>query len=964
MYERYWGKSDHKPCVGPKKWRPYVEHVVMVAKISGCMVDASAVLRRNLAASLRINEDQVRAVVCWAAANHDLGKLCAFFQWKFDQGFDRTYADVTNGMTLERAQELGGHKFDPSKEGGFPKGRYWHGTGGVLWTHEHAKPSTLREDLKMVLYAAGAHHGGFPSDEDVMPASMTGKSGKGGYVNSSPSLRQDLAAMREFYDETTRLFDPPKLRKMPHYALSVIAGLISVADWRGSDEKYSPLETEWTLRSFTDAWNDHAIDTAAQAAYDALPVYGMPTTILQRIQPPHGAAAWSDLQAKCEGLGSNSRLTIIEAPTGDGKTEAAMLVAQNLIDAGVVDRMVFALPTKATANAMYSRVKGFADTLFGKGMTIGLSHGDALKFERQVRRDSAGHQVNQGSGDASSFGDKWFKSGKRGLLRPVNVVTIDQVLKASLRNRHHFVNAFALATSVVIIDEVHAVDVYMGEVLEETLRTLHAAGAYVILLSATLSPKLRDQLLAAWDKAKSQPGVTGYPLVTSVSAQKAVQSFASPSRRMDRTIKVERLEHGWEDPDKPFRACSSSVNKVVAGLVQTVRDGGCACWIRATVEDAQRAYDAAKGMGLTPGKDLILLHAGLQSRDRNAIEKDVLARFGPQVQNRAPALVIGTNILEQSLDVDFDRMIRDLTTADGLIQALGRAHRHNRPTRPAAHQTPVLEVFMPKTISDVTGDIYHYLNDHLPLHKTHKFLLNNDSIVEPSGVPAVIAQVFDDAPGEDRKAHVADRRKHAKDRGEALANVVKSSERYGIENDGFSPTRLGEGNQLFLFLTPVGGNKLRITSAQDDSDTTIDVGWIRQELGAELAECMTRKSEPGSSHRRKAGQKKLKAALSEKGRYERWAQIVDLVTDWTCSRSTFSDTATIRVTDHENKSIPGEIWALVHCLRATGAGSYNNSIQIINGSRATVTRSFGGGGKTYSYDVSYDRYKGMVIAKH
>ena len=960
LYMRYWGKSEHSDTNAPKKWRPYVEHVVMVAKIAGGMVEGSKVLRRNLASSLNIDEDQVHPLVCWAAANHDLGKLCAFFQWKFSEGYTRTYANVPNGMSIEEAQVCGGHKFNPNLEGGFPKGRYWHGTGGVLWAHEHAKPDSLRNDLKTILYAAGAHHGGFPSAADTAYDLTTDVA----LVLDSPTILQDLSAMREFYAETTRLFTPPKVRRVSHYALSVIAGLISVADWRGSDEIYAPLNLTWNLRSFTEAWHDPIVNHAAKAAYDAKPVSGMPTATIGQIQPPQGAAAWSDLQTMCGALGSSSRLTIIEAPTGDGKTEAAMLVAQNLINAGVVDRMVFALPTKATANAMYRRVKGFAQTLFGRGTVIGLSHGDALKFERQVKRDFEGQTVNQGGGDASNFGDSWFKSGKRGLLRPISVSTIDQVLKTSLSNRHHFVNAFALSTSVVVLDEVHAVDVYMGEVLQEALRTLHSTGAYVILLSATLSPSLRTELLSAWGGATVTKQVAGYPLVTSVDGLGAVQSSPSPSRRADRTIKVEPLWHDWEDPSKPFRTCPTDVHRVVSSLVQTVHGGGCACWIRATVEDAQRAFREATQLGLTPGKDLILLHAGLQGRDRNAIEKDILARFGPQEKNRKPALVIGTSILEQSLDVDFDRMVRDLTTADGLIQALGRAHRHSRPTRPAAHPLPVLEVFAPKSIVDVTGDVYHYLNDHLPLHKTHKFLSSTPSIVEPSGVPAIITQVFDDSPGEDRKAHVRDRRRRAVDQSVALSNLIGASSKYGMTDVGsYAPTRLGEGNQLFLFLIPMGGSRLRVHKAQDDKDTVIDMGWVLQELNSELYECSSRKDAPGATKRRDKGLKALKAALRSQEYFRRWSEILDQVTDWTASRFTFPDTATVKVVDHEKGQPTPAMQALSFCLQATGAGSHNNGIQIVNGSKATVIRTFKGDPKSFRFSVSYDEFEGMVVVR-
>jgi hypothetical protein len=172
---------------------------------------------------------------------------------------------------------------------------------------------------------------------------------------------------------------------------------------------------------------------------------------------------------------------------------------------------------------------------------------------------------------------------------------------------------------------------------------------------------------------------------------------------------------------------------------------------------------------------------------------------------------------------------------------------------------------------------------------------------------------------------------------------------------------LGEGNQPFLFLTPMGGGRLRVHNTQDDKDTVIDIGWVLQDFSSELSECSCQKDVPGAARRRDKGLKALKAALRSLEYFRRWSEVIDQVTDWTASRFTFPDTATVKVVGHENGQPTPAMQALAFCLRATGAGSHNNGIQIVNGSKATVIRTFKGDPKSFRFSVGYDKFEGMIV---
>jgi CRISPR-associated endonuclease/helicase Cas3 len=370
-------------------------------------------------------------------------------------------------------------------------------------------------------------------------------------------------------------------------------------------------------------------------------------------------------------------MIIVEAPMGSGKTEAALLAAEEFAAATGADGCFVALPTQATTDAMFSRVTRWLEALPGldraAATSVYLAHGKA------VLNDQFGGLMRDGR--FGSIGDtdggwlvahQWLTGRKKGVLASFVVGTIDQVLFAGLKSRHLMLRHLALAGKVVIIDEVHAYDVYMSQYLHRVLHWLSAYGVPVVLLSATLPAAQRAELLRAYDSVTASrttyeaAGDVGYPVVMS--------SGGLPPRAvtMPGTTTTVRLDHPGDDLDA-----------LVVYLRRHLHAGGCAVVVRNTVT---RVQDTAERLLAEFGEEHVTVnHARFLSCDRARTDRGLLRHFGPpESTTRRPDLhvVVASQVVEQSLDIDFDLLVTDLAPVDLILQRMGRLHRHHR-TRPA-----------------------------------------------------------------------------------------------------------------------------------------------------------------------------------------------------------------------------------------------------------------------------------------
>ncbi|WP_157679832.1 CRISPR-associated helicase/endonuclease Cas3 [Nitrosococcus watsonii] len=393
------------------------------------------------------------------------------------------------------------------------------------------------------------------------------------------------------------------------------------------------------------------------------------------------------VQTLVESLPTEAGLTIIEAPTGSGKTEAALAYASKLLAAGLADSIVFALPTQATANAMLKRLESIAGILFPENdSSLVLAHGkarynpDFIALKEAVRPHTA-----QAREEALVQCAEWLvQSRKRVFLGQIGVCTIDQVLISVLPVKHKFVRGFGVGKSVLIVDEVHAYDSYMYGLLEAVLSQQRAGGGSAILLSATLPYPQRQQLAAAWQPKASLEEEAPYPLVTYLGANEGPQTWRPAEAEMPRprTVGLDCLRLPGASPDAGLRY----------HIIAAATAGAQVAVICNLVDDAQRLAKQLRAQTQVP---VDLFHARFRFRDRLAKEQQVLSQYGKEGLRDKGRILVATQVIEQSLDLDFDWMVTQLCPVDLLFQRLGRLHRHSRP-RPDGYGEPRCTVLLPE----------------------------------------------------------------------------------------------------------------------------------------------------------------------------------------------------------------------------------------------------------------------------
>ena len=548
-----------------------------------------------------------------------------------------------------------------------------------------------------------------------------------------------------------------------------LAGFISVADWIGSMEDYFRY-------AISPGPEPNALDFSAYAAesvqcsIDAIRELGWLSDValssatsfrslfpditpnpLQRT----AISAASDL--------SDPTLVIIEAPMGEGKTEAALYLMQQIAARLGRHGCYFALPTQATSNQMFSRVHAFLERARVGEVNLQLLHGHAaLSAEFQTLQDkNAGvfpeaiygdERDSKNSEDSSTVvAAEWFTYRKRGLLAPFGVGTIDQVLMAVLQTKHYFVRLFGLRGKTVVFDEVHAYDAYMTTLMEQLLEWLGSLGSSVVMLSATLPSARRETLAAAYMRglggnAKST-GSVSYPRLMLANACGCREYPISVSECSRRRIGLEWLDAA----------------ALGDRLISLLRGGGCAAVICNTVARAQEVYRSLKSAFTAVAEDgepeLMLFHARYPFEQRDLREKRAMIRFGKvgarvdfgegcirEVKRPRRAVIVATQVIEQSLDLDFDLMVSDFAPVDLLLQRAGRLHRHDR-VRPEILAAPRMLLIRPDVREDrvpAFGYGTEAVYDRHILFRSWLGLAGHESIDIPSDVEGFIEFVYGD----------------------------------------------------------------------------------------------------------------------------------------------------------------------------------------------------------------------------
>ncbi len=643
----------------------------------------------------------------WLAAIiglHDFGKAIPGFQAKWNEG-----------MLIDRAAGL---DFSDSS---LRADDHACATAALLSQVLHGVGGMSVSWVKHVVQAISAHHGYHYLATQHQAGKPLGE-GPGWDV-----VRQDI------FQTYWRVLSPqgsPSVRQLSLPAVNWMAGLTSTADWIASNVEWFPLgERHPSLVGHF----RHARRLGRRALRDIGWVPSPPllseqdttanllTRVLARPVPPRPLQLVGD--ELLTGAGGPT-FVLVEAPMGEGKTEFAFLAHLRLQARNGHRGLYVALPTQATSNAMFDRTNTFLDAFVKSRTDIQLVHGGASLNDR-VRHLKGIDASSKESLSTSS----WFSRRRRPMLSPYGVGTVDQALFAVLNVKHHFVRVWGLANRVVVIDEVHAYDQYTSGLVVTLLRWLKALGCSVVLMSATLARRDRLKLMEAWDISPAQVPELAYPRVL-VADEKEVRGANFTAR-----------------PLAPIHvhAISEDMDALVDKARQLVAAGGCGCVVLNTVTRAQQLYQVLRD-SVDEEVDLLLFHARFPAEDRAALEREVLNRFGAAGTRPKRALLIATQVAEQSLDIDFDFMLSDLAPVDLLLQRAGRLHRHARP-RPAAHAKACLYVagLQGDQLPDLKGTAWEYVYHPYILGRTWA-LLRQESVLDlPGDIERLVQAVYGDA---------------------------------------------------------------------------------------------------------------------------------------------------------------------------------------------------------------------------
>ncbi|MCB1508833.1 MAG: CRISPR-associated helicase Cas3' [Hyphomicrobiaceae bacterium] len=691
---KFWGKSGPWPDGTPGA-RPLLDHLLDVAAVAEMLGETRPAFVDRLAGRLDTPPETLMALIALLAGLHDLGKLAVPFQAKRPELWPEAVLGVL-------PKDL------PADQG------HWRYTALILQHPPVAGRLVellpgLGENFVQLLAVVAGHHGVAPERQWIAPGELP-LTNPDRHV-PEPCLEAGRR-MVEILIKATRARPLPGLDAHALDALSFLFnGWITTADWIGSDSAFfAPAEPP------TDpAEPGPAYQRAKLAARRALQQNGLvplPANAAldwTHLGLPEGAVARPMQQAAAAiDLPPGPCLAVIEDRTGGGKTEAALRLAARMMQAGKGEGLYFALPTMATANAMHGRIAQALPALFAGGEpSLVLAHGRA-SLARRLTALGASHGKGGGESVAADC-NAWIADNRRkAFFADVGAGTVDQAFLAVLRKKHLGLRQFALSGRILIVDEAHSFDSYMDEELK-TLIGMHARnGGSAIILSATLTGKIRSDLVAAFHEGLARPVREAEIAHLSKEEKKKARSaqskpplpimeaypmltLASGRALEERPVAL----HPDGRPDIAVQRISSRAAACVLAL-ERAADGAAVAIIANAVDEAIAMYGA---LAAQCGERVDLFHARFAMGDRMDIETRALSRFGKkaEAESRKGRILVGTQVLEQSLDLDFDVMISDLAPADNLIQRAGRLWRH-MDDRPAAQRpvaAPVLTILSP-----------------------------------------------------------------------------------------------------------------------------------------------------------------------------------------------------------------------------------------------------------------------------
>lgn len=679
----FWAKSGDSGS-----WLSVVQHLMDAADVAGLLFDdyLSEHHRRLMASVWGGDRAKARASFVFLAGVHDVGKVSPQFAC---QRQDLAQLIRSEGLVVMRKADYAERAFLP------------HGLVSQFALQEEiaAGGGDGSRALQWAILV-GVHHGRYPDAGAVYVARQQYRTQEGSREDDPrwSQARSEILRWMAARSGFPLIAPGTALPELPIAVASAYASALVIADWLASNEDYfslRPRPVDEAGKLSIEGYPELTADQQHERVERAWKRAGFPAPLCIPAAPTDEVAdfyrhrfgwpaSYRPTEAQRAAVEIATRedpdLMIVEAPPGSGKTELAFAAAEVLMRARGLQGVFVALPTQATTNAMFERVTAWLTSILGdepQKLGIQLAHGkNSLNesFVKLLERGKSPLEVHDGEEDLGLHASRWMGQRWRSTLSPVVVGTIDQVLLAALKSRHVLVRHLGLMGKVVVIDEVHAADEYMETYLEAALTWLGMYGIPVVLLSATLPPARRLALLSAYRRGRGSSGVSaesvdgmiGYPAISTVSAT---------------GVCVHEIQGEAEVPKRIIPTSLGSPQEIAELLDRELAEGGCAVVIRNTVREAQETYEAVRNV--FGREQSTLLHSRFLAAERAARDRRMLELFGKESQQRPVRhVVVATQVIEQSLDVDFDLMLTDPAPMDLVLQRIGRLHRHDRAERP------------------------------------------------------------------------------------------------------------------------------------------------------------------------------------------------------------------------------------------------------------------------------------------
>jgi len=729
-----WAKKRSEE--GRQYWLPLIVHLTDAQKTINWLLNQWLCDGQRQILQGTLSDEDTQKLVKFVGFIHDIGKATPAFQAK--PSYDR---DDSLDEQLKSQLSRGGFlDFDELSLASANKSPHAlageaivenfeipESIGAIIGGH-HGKPESESPDDQLEVYTANYVQSDNNSSLQVPWRQVQKELFNYGLVSSGYQIVSDV----------------PEI-KQPQAV--ILEGLLIMADWLSSSEYLNQDQSVplFPLIEIDQSWQSINMDERFRHAMRAWDLGGKWEPQKVSSDDPYedrwGFSARPVQKKMTQAIGATTDpgMVIVEAPMGLGKTEIALIAAEQLAYATGRDGIFMGLPTQATTNAMFDRVEDWVEILAkaqDENFQINLMHGKKLFNRKYLALPNAVNVYADEGKTGSVVLNAWF-SGKKSILTKFTVGTIDNLLLMGLKQKHLFLRHLGFSGKVVIIDEVHAYDCYMDSYLCKAIEWLGTYHVPIVILSATLPKDKRNVLLRAYLKGKygkyyekkliapaNWENAQAYPLLSILDGNqiKQIKDFPGLSDQKPQTLQVQRLN----EPD----------DELISAVVAKISNGGIAGIIVNTVKRAQ-----ALAKLVPTGIKLMVLHSAFLATDRTAQETDLQAAIGKHVVRPDKMIVIGTQVLEQSLDIDFDVLYTDIAPMDLILQRAGRLHRHQI-VRPKGLQQPQLFIMGIQGLNDYgTGNEAVY-GKYL-LMKTDHFLGN--TITLPDDISPLVQQVYDPA---------------------------------------------------------------------------------------------------------------------------------------------------------------------------------------------------------------------------